>query len=586
LPPRSLSINPGLEGGAVGWKSPIAGTVRIAGKLNDADPLDGVGVVWAIDHVRGGVRRELSSGTCLNRSVKLEEGRTPDRLAAVEVEPGDEIFLQIRLRQGDAHYDITTVELTCTALDGTATWDLTRDTRRNFLESNPHSDSFGNAAVWHFYDMAGSHRIERMPAVDPLLEHWRMASATSTKEDRHELEDAAQELQQAVDSGERQSALVDGLTGPRSPFWVNSRDDAKYLSAESQAALAQQAAEIDALRNSLPPMPCAHGVQERGLRHSLYPGLQDAPIHIRGSYDQLGALVPRQFPEVLARSDQQPILSGSGRLELAQWLASAENPLTARVLVNRLWQHHFGEGIVRTPSNFGVLGERPTHPDLLDFLAARFVESGWSIKAMHRLMMLSATYQQSSRPSDQSLMADPENRLFGRAKRQRLEAEAIHDALLAVAGTLDLKAGGPAESDPTSSRRMLYLKTSRANRSGLGPLFDAADAAMHVERRTTSTIAPQALFLMNDPLLSDTAARITKRPEIVAETDQSRRIETLYQLIFARSPTPGEIEFGSRFVEAAKANPFDQIPESSEPVEPWTVYTQALLLSNEFVFVD
>src|SRR5262249_33151727 len=154
--------------------------------------------------------------------------------------------------------------------------------------------------------------------------------------------------------------------------------------AGAQTQLAQQAAELDTLRKSVAPLPCAHGVREGGLRHSLYPGLQDAPIHIRGSYDQLGARVARQFPDVLARS-QAPIGAGSGRLALARWLGSAENPLTARVLVNRLWQHHFGEGIVRTPSNFGLLGERPTHPDLVDFLAARFVASGWSIKAMHRL---------------------------------------------------------------------------------------------------------------------------------------------------------------------------------------------------------
>src|SRR5262249_43229364 len=152
---------------------------------------------------------------------------------------------------------------------------------------------------------------------------------------------------------------------------------------ESQMALARQAAELEALRRDMPPLPCAHGVRDGGLRHSLYPGMQDAPIHVRGSYDQLGERVPRRFPDVLAQNAQPSTLVGSGRLELARWLGSADNPLTARVLVNRLWQHHFGEGIVRTPSNFGVLGEQPTHPALLDYLAARFVESGWSIKAMH-----------------------------------------------------------------------------------------------------------------------------------------------------------------------------------------------------------
>jgi hypothetical protein len=587
LPPRTLSINPGTEGGAVAWRSPVAGKVRITGTLTDADPLDGVGVVWAIDHVRNGARHELSSGTCPNGTVKLEEGRTPDRLAAVEVEPGDEIFLQIRLSQGDAHYDITNVELVIAALDGTTTWDLTRDMLESFLDGNPHGDSLGNPAVWHFDDMAGSHRLERMPAVDLLLDRWWKAAAKSAPAaDRVEMEDAAREFQQAIDVAGPQSALIDDLTGVRSPFWVKARDDAKYLSAESQAALAKQTAELEALRHSLAPPAYAHGVREGGLRHSLYPGLQDAPIHIRGSYDQLGARVPRRFPVVLAKTEQAPQLSGSGRLELARWLGSADNPLTARVLVNRLWQHHFGEGIVRTPSNFGVLGERPTHPELLDFLAAHFVKSGWSIKAMHRMIMLSAAYRQSSRSSE-SFKADPENRLWGRMNRRRLEVEAIRDALFAVAGRLDARPGGPADADPaSSSRRMLYVKISRTTRTGLGPLFDAADPAMHVERRTVSTVAPQALFLMNDPGIGDAAGRITKRLEIVAETDPRRRILALYKLLFSRGPTPVEIDLGLSFLQRAEAEPMEPIPGMPDAGEPWAIYTQALLLSNEFLFVD
>jgi hypothetical protein len=201
-------------------------------------------------------------------------------------------------------------------------------------------------------------------------------------------------------------------------------------------------------------------------------------------------------------------------------------------------------------------------------------------------MMLSATYQQSSQASAERLKADPENRLLGRMNRKRLEAEAIRDALLAVAGGLDSKSGGPAESDPSCPRRTLYLKTSRSNRSGLGPLFDAANPAMHVERRTASTVAPQSLLLMNEPLTGDAAARVVERAEIAAETDSPQRIEKLYELIFARSPTASEIEMGRQFIEGATADPFDQTAGTSEPVEPWAVYTHALLLSNEFLFVD
>jgi hypothetical protein len=585
LPPRTLSINPGTEGGAVGWKSPIAGTVRITGTLIDADPLDGVGVVWAIDHIRNGARHELSSGTCLNTKVKLEEGRTPQRLAAVEVQPGDEIWLQVRLRQGDAHYDITTVELVIAKVDGMATWDVTRDVLDNFLDGNPHGDSLGNPAVWQFDDMAGSHRLERMPVADSLLENWWTASAKS-EANRDELENAAREFQQAILAGQLHGALLDDLTGVRSPFWVRNRDDGKYLSAESRDALAQQADELEGVKHSLAPLPFAHGVREGGLRHSLYPGMQDAPIHTRGNYDQLGERVPRRFPKVLTMNNPLPAVSGSGRLELARWIGSADNPLTARVLVNRLWQHHFGEGIVRTPSNFGALGERPTHPELLDWLAARFVESGWSIKAMHRLMLLSAVYQQSSRASAPSVKADPENRFFGRRNRQRLEAEAIHDALLAVAGRLDARPGGPAESEAATSRRMLYIKTSRTNRTGLGPLFDAANPAMHVERRTESTVAPQALYLLNGSWIADAARQVTESPEIAKADDLPRRIQLLYKVLFGRDPTSTEMRLGLSFVERAKAQPLEGVPGSSESVNPWTVYAQALLLSNEFLFVD
>ena len=160
-------------------------------------------------------------------------------------------------------------------------------------------------------------------------------------------------------------------------------------------------------------------------------------------------------------------------------------------MVNRIWQHHFGEGIVRTPSNFGKLGDRPSHPELLDYLADRFVQSGWSIKAMHRLIMLSATYQQSSEPTREVAMSIPKIAFSGRMNRRRLEAEEVRDSLLAVAGRLDRTAGGPAMRDFNAPRRTLYLMTIRSDRSGFGPLFDQADSTAPVDRRTVSTVAPR-----------------------------------------------------------------------------------------------
>src|SRR5262249_42978549 len=163
--------------------------------------------------------------------------------------------------------------------------------------------------------------------------------------------------------------------------------------------------------------------------------------------------------------------------QLADWLASPENPLTARVMVNRIWQHHFGEGLVRTPNDFGERGEKPTHPELLDHLAARFVESGWSVKTVHRLLMLSGVYQQSSRADATRAAGDPNNLLFGRMNRRRLEAEAVRDSLLAAAGELDTSLGGPAFAELSNPRRTLYLLSARtgANTSDFGRLFDRAD---------------------------------------------------------------------------------------------------------------
>jgi hypothetical protein len=587
LPPGSVSINPGVEGGAVGWKSPFTGKVRIQGKLTDADPHDGTGVTWMIDQATAEGRRELSSGTLPNGGVlKLEDGRTTERLASVSVKTGDMIYLQIWLQQGDAHYDITNVDFTLTRLDGPGQWDLARDARSYLAKGNPHRDGYGNAA-WHYFDMAGSNRRPRMPAVEPHLARWQKVASEvrSGMLDRKALDRAAWDFQQAITSAGPDSPLVQDLVGVRSPFWVNGRDDGKYLPARAREALSKLQGELDALKASTPPLPCAHGVQEGGPRFSLFSGIQDAQIHIRGRYDQLGKRVPRHFPAVLGGASGPPITSGSGRLELARWIASPDNPLTARVMVNRIWQHHFGDGIVRTPSNFGQLGARPTHPELLDWLARRFVASGWSVKAMHRLILLSAAYQQSSKPPAATLRADPDNLSFGRMNRRRLEAEALRDSILVICHRLDSRRGGPAADDAQSPRRMLYLKCSRSDRSGFGALFDAANASMHVEKRTASTVAPQALFLMNGPLLLDGVHHLVGSD--ASQAQPRERVQALYRSIYGRKPTAAEIELGCRFVasQAAEA-PAPAAADGSASLAPWETYAQALLLSNELLFMD
>ena len=314
----------------------------------------------------------------------------------------------------------------------------------------------------------------------------------------------------------------------------------------------------------LPPVPVAHGLQEGGTPKSAYEGIADARIHLRGRYDKLGEATPRRFPQVLTGDVPPPKLTGSGRLELARWIASPDNPLTARVMVNRIWQHHFGEGIVRTPNNYGKLGSPPTHPELLDYLALEFIKSGWSIKAMHRAIMLSATWQQSSIPRPEVSKADPDNFLFARMNRRRLESEAIRDSLLAVANRLDRAFGGPAARAFETPRRTLYTMTIRSERATFQCLFDAADANTIAEKRNVSTVAPQALFLMNHPFALEQSDALAKR------APEKEKIPWLYRTLYGRFPSDAEIRLGLAAAENSS----------------WPDYCHVLLCANEFVYVD
>jgi hypothetical protein len=245
-------------------------------------------------------------------------------------------------------------------------------------------------------------------------------------------------------------------------------------------------------------------------------------------------------------------------------------------MVNRIWQHHFGEGLVRTPNDFGERGERPTHPELLDYLAERFVASGWSVKSMHRLIMLSSTYQQSSHSRADSMAKDPDNRFLGRFNRQRLDAEAIRDSLLAVSGRLDNSLGGPAFTELTRPRRTLYLLSARtgANTSDFGRLFDRADSGSIVDVRGQSIGAPQALFFLNDPFVNDIASALAARIVRESSASEQARIERLYVLALGRPPTLAELELGRQLLaQAGKA-------------DSWERYCHLVLCTNEFVYVD
>jgi hypothetical protein len=327
----------------------------------------------------------------------------------------------------------------------------------------------------------------------------------------------------------------------------------------------------------LPEPPVAEAAQEGGMPGGLFPKIQDVPIHIRGSYTRLGKVVQRRFPEFFAGQKQPRIEKGSGRAELARWIASPDNPLTARVIVTRVWQWHFGTGLARTPSNLGLMSEPPSHPELLDWLAARFVEDGWSLKKLHRRILLSAVYQQSSVVPRERLASDADNRWLGRFTARRLEAEAIRDAMLFVSGRLDRSAGGPATADLGTPRRSLYVQTARWDRSSYASLFDAANPDASVETRTVSTIAPQALFLLNHGFVLGQARHLADRLAREAPADPRERIDWAYRLLFGRPARTEEIAIIHELLARAGRRGSD---------EAWRDVAHVLLCCNEFVHLD
>ncbi|MCU0879060.1 MAG: PSD1 and planctomycete cytochrome C domain-containing protein [Pirellulaceae bacterium] len=351
-------------------------------------------------------------------------------------------------------------------------------------------------------------------------------------------------------------------------------------------------AEIDELEKDL-----KENEKKKKNRAKKYPhihALKDAEeprnlaVHIRGNPETLGAEAPRRFLQVLATDSAAPFTVGSGRRELAAAIASPDNPLTARVLVNRLWQQHFGRGIVGTASNFGILGERPTHPELLDYLAARFVASGWSIKAIHREIVLSATYRQSTAAAAQTLAADPENRLLGRASRRRLEVEAWRDAMLAASGELDTALGGPPQelAETNNRRRTLYGEISRHELNHLLRLFDFPDPNITSDQRTQTTVPLQQLFVLNSEFMVANARALAERVS-AASADDEHRVRLAYELVYSRPPTDAELDVARNYLLAEEDADEDQAGAApAAQLSRWERYAQALLASNEFLYVD
>ncbi len=297
-------------------------------------------------------------------------------------------------------------------------------------------------------------------------------------------------------------------------------------------------------------------------------------VRIRGNPSNLGEEVPRRFLSILSQSEPRPFTRGSGRLELAEAIASPDNPLTARVMVNRIWLQHFGQGIVRTPSNLGQMGDRPSHPELLDYLALCFVESGWSVKAMHRKIMLSATYALSTRFSEANYKVDPESRLLWRHRPRRLDAEALRDSLLQVSGKLELGVGGVSSrlDDESNLRRTVYGFVSRRRLDTLLALFDFPNPNSSSPRRILTNTPLQGLFFLNSELVARMARALSQRLEVEAGGEEPARISLAYRLLFGRQPSPKEMQIGLSFV--------------NHESDAWARYAQTLLSSNEFLYIN
>ena len=354
--------------------------------------------------------------------------------------------------------------------------------------------------------------------------------------------------------------------GPNRGYLTSDGTVERFFEGQWKSYLSNMRAELKELQTNLPTQYAfAHAIKDN-------PTPIDEKVQINGVAENLGEVAPRAFLSILSEGEPKPFKNGSGRRELADAIASPTNPLTARVMVNRIWQHHFGEGLVKTVSNFGRMGDTPSNPELLDYLASSFIENGWSMKKLHREIMLSATYQLSSDTVESNFAVDPDNRLLWRANRQRLDAEAMRDTLLSVAGELDIDGGGkPVALENSGNRkRSVYGFVSRRKLDGTLALFDFPNPNLSAEKRIATATPLQQLFFLNSEFLEARAKALNARISTVKPADE--RIRQAYKLVFGRDATAEELRIGREFVATGE--------------QAWQPYAQVLLSSNELLFVN
>lgn len=417
-----------------------------------------------------------------------------------------------------------------------------------------------------------------------VLAAWRELKATDAGKTATELPNARQEALRKL--------LFNTAEGSPIAVPKNAED---YFAVDAKAALQSQRAEIKQLEAALPKLPEVMAVSEGTI--------EDLPIHLRGNHTTLAKdKQPRRFPRIISGDQQTPLAADrSGRLEFARWLTEPTHPLTSRVAINRIWQGHFGEGLVRSPDNFGLLGDKPTHPALLDWLSQRFIAVGRSTKSLHREIMLSSAYQIQTTFNEAAFLADPDNRLWWRRNRRRLEVEAIRDSLLAVSGKLENAMSGSllptnnrayvtgtANFFPqiyNSNRRSVYLPVVRSALYEVYQVFDFAEPSVLNGKRDSTTLATQALFMLNSSLVAEQSRELAQQILAQPNLDDASRIRQAFQSCYQREPLSSETSRSLDFLHRLEAAQPEAAP-ADRRTTAWRGLCRTLLAANEFLFVE
>ena len=445
-----------------------------------------------------------------------------------------------------------------------------------------HDHKFDPIPTADYYALAGIFKSTKTMESLKTIAKWHENSVATPAEKRlREKHDVLIDAQKKVVTAFMEKANAQLLVSLKIDK-LPAKPEEKYPKT-TREELGKLRTALKQLENNPPPLVSAMGVTDGNAT--------ELPVFVRGDHNTPASFKqPRRFPQVL--SDGKPLGNeNSGRLALAKWIADKKNPLTARVMVNRVWRWHFGRGLVATTDNFGLLGERPSHPDLLDWLAAWFMDNGWSVKKLNTLILTSATYQMSSTASPAALQQDANNVLLSRAPLRRLEAEPLRDSLLELGGLLDKQVGGfvwtfenyklvfnHTSEDATtyeSNRRALYLPVIRNHVYDLFELFDFPDPGTVNGNRADSTIAPQALYLMNSPLVLRATESMAEALLKEGDLTNAQRVQRLYAQVFNRPPTVKETQRAVVFI-----NNFAQ-----DRLASWQALSQAMVSSNEFLYL-